>query len=164
MKYSFSQRTVFLGVSLLIANTVAAQQMGKMRVNSALAEIERLHHQDIAATVSSNVGALVDLWSDDGVLISQGDRPLVGKAAIQTSLAENFAKNPTMRVLKYEPEVKNLELVGDVAYEWGYFSVTQKGSATSNLVSFRGRFLRVLKLQPNGSWKFVRVMWNTEGP
>jgi ketosteroid isomerase-like protein len=144
-------------------STVAAQQVERMNTNSARAEIERLHQQDIAATVSSNVSGLVALWSDDGVLISQGDKPLVGKTAIQASLTENFAKNPTMKVLKYEPEVENLELVGDVAYEWGYFSVSQQGSATSKPVSFRGRFLRVLKLQENGSWKFVRVMWNTEG-
>jgi ketosteroid isomerase-like protein len=144
-------------------STVAAQQVERMNTNSARAEIERLHQQDIAATVSSNVSGLVALWSDDGVLISQGDKPLVGKTAIQASLTENFAKNPTMKVLKYEPEVENLELVGDVAYEWGYFSVSQQGSASSKPVSFRGRFLRVLKLQENGSWKFVRVMWNTEG-
>ncbi len=146
-----------------IPNAVAAQQMGKMNADSALAEIERLHQQDIVATVSSNVSGLSALWSDDGVLISQGDKPLVGKAAIQASLIANFAKNPTMKVLKYEPEVKSLELVGDVAYEWGYFNVTQQASDTSKPVSFRGRFLRVLKRQANGSWKFVRVMWNTDG-
>jgi ketosteroid isomerase-like protein len=143
---------------------MSAQQMAKMKTDSARGEIEKLHQQDVAATVSSSVSGLVALWSDDGVLISQGDSPLVGKAAIQASLTEKFAKNPTMKVLKYEPEVKNLELVGDIAYEWGCFSVTQQGSATSKSVSFRGRFLRVLKLQANGSWKFTRVMWNTEGP
>ena len=142
---------------------MAAQQAAKMKTDSALAEIEKLYQQDIAATVSSSVTGLVALWSDDGVLISQGDKPLVGKAAIQASLMENFGKNPTMKVLKYEPEIKNLELVGDVAYEWGYFSVTQQGSDTSKPVRFQGRFLRVLKLQANGSWQFVRIMWNTEG-
>jgi ketosteroid isomerase-like protein len=122
---------------------MSAQQMAKMKTDSARGEIEKLHQQDVAATVSSSVSGLVALWSDDGVLISQGDSPLVGKAAIQASLTEKFAKNPTMKVLKYEPEVKNLELVGDIAYEWGCFSVTQQGSATSKSVSFRGRFLRV---------------------
>ena len=163
MKTSFLQSAAFLGILSLVASTVAAQQMEKPKPDPALAEIEKLHQQDIAATVSSNISGLVALWSDDGVLLSQGDKPLVGKAAIQASLTENFAKNPTMKILKYEPEVKNLELVGDVAYEWGYFNVTQQSSATSKPVSFQGRFLRVLKLQANGSWKFVRIMWNTEG-
>ena len=109
-----------------------------------------------------NVGQLVALWSDDGVLISPGDKPLVGKAAIQASLTQNFAKNPTMKVLKYEPEVKDLQLAGDVAYEWGYFTATHQACATSKPFTFRARFLRVIRLQPNGSWKFVRVMWNTD--
>ena len=163
MKSSFLQSATFFGILSLVASTVAAEQMEKPKPDSALAAIEKLHQQDIAATVSSNISGLVALWSDDGVLLSQGDKPLVGKAAIQASLTENFAKNPTMKVLKYEPEVKNLELVGDVAYEWGYFKVTRQGSATSKPVSFQGRFMRVLKLQANGSWKFVRIMWNTEG-
>lgn len=75
-----------------------------------------------------DVGRLVALCGDDCVLLSQGDKPLVGKAAIQASLTENFAKSPTMKVLKYEPEVKDLQNVGDVAYEWGHFSVTQQES------------------------------------
>jgi len=28
--------------------------------------------------------------------------------------------------------------------------------------SFRGKSLRVLKREPDGSWKFARVMWNLE--
>jgi ketosteroid isomerase-like protein len=78
-------------------------------------------------------------------------------------LTQNFAKNPTMKVLKYEPEVNNLQIAGDVAYEWGCFNVTQQESADSKPVSFRARFLRVARLQSDRSWKFERVMWNTEG-
>jgi hypothetical protein len=90
-----------------------------MKTDSARGEIEKLHQQDVAATVSSSVSGLVALWSDDRVLISQGNSPLVGKAAIQASLTEKFAKNPTMKVLKYEPEVKNLELVGELRMSGG---------------------------------------------
>jgi ketosteroid isomerase-like protein len=162
VKSFFGQRAVFLGV-LFLSSTMAAQDMPEKKADSALAGIVKLHQQDIAATMSSSLSGLVSLWSDDGVLISQGEKPLVGKAAIQAYLIETFRKNPNMKVLKYEPEVKNLELVGDVAYEWGFFKVTQQGSDTSKPVNFQARFLRVLKLQSNGSWKFVRIMWNTEG-
>lgn len=132
-------------------------------MNSALSEIEKLHQQDIAATVASNVDQLVVLWGEDPVLIGQGEKPVTGKDAIRTSLIQYFAENPTIKVLKYEPEFRDIKIAGDVAYEWGYFSVTQQQSATSKPVSFRARFLRVMKLQADGSWKFVRVMWNTEG-
>ena len=97
------------------------------------------------------------------MLIGQGDEPLVGKAAIEASLKQNSAANPTMKVLKYVPEVTDLQVVGGAAYEWGFFEATHQLSADSKPRTFRARFLRVMRLQPDGSWKFVRVMWNTEG-
>ena len=149
---------VFLGLPLLMG-TVAAQT----RMNSIPAGIQKLHLQDIDATVSMDIGKLTDLWADDGVLLGQGDKPLAGKAAIQASLKKNFAANPTMKILKYVPEISDFQLAGDIAYEWGFFEATHKMSADSKPMRFRARFLRVMKLQSDGSWKFVRVMWNTEG-
>lgn len=122
-----------------------------------------MHQQDIDATLSMDVGKLTDLWADDGVLLGQGGKSLVGRSAIQASLEQNFAANPTMKVLKYVPEVTDLQVVGDAAYEWGFFEATHQLSADSKPASFRARFLRVMRLQPDGSWKFVRVMWNTDG-
>ena len=132
-------------------------------MSSIPAGILSLHQQDIDATVSMDVGKLTDLWADDGVLLGQGDKPLVGKSAIQASLRQNFAANPTMKVLKYVPEVTDLQVVGGAAYEWGFFEATHQLSADRKPASFRARFLRVMRLQTDGSWKFVRVMWNTEG-
>lgn len=132
-------------------------------MNSIPAGIRKLCQQDIVATVSMDVGKLTDLWADDGVLLGQGDKPLVGKPAIQASLKQNFAANPTMKVLKYVPEITDVQVVGDVAYEWGFFEATHQVSADSPPASFRARFLRVMKLQSDGTWRFVRVMWNTEG-
>ncbi|HXJ97100.1 MAG TPA: nuclear transport factor 2 family protein [Terriglobia bacterium] len=130
-------------------------------MNSIPAGIQKLHQQDIDATVSMDVGKLTDLWADDGVLLGQGAEALVGKPAIEASLKQNFAANPTMKVLKYVPQIADLKVVGDVAYEWGSFEATHQISADSSPVSFQARFLRVMKLQSDGSWKFVRVMWNT---
>lgn len=133
-------------------------------VKSTPFAIEKLHQQDIAATRSLDVRQLLALWTDDGVLIGQGDKALVGKAAIEASFTRNFAANPEMKVLQYVPEVNDLQVVRDVAYEWGHFSVIQQLSATSQPMSFRARFLRVMKPQPAGSWRLARVMWNVEGP
>jgi len=54
------------------------------------------------------------------VLLGQDDEPLVGKAAIEASLKQDLAANPTMKVLKYVPEITDLQLVGDAAYDWGF--------------------------------------------
>ena len=118
-------------------------------MSSNPAGIQKLHQQDIDATVSMDVGKLADLWADDGVLLGQGEKPLLGKSAIQASLKQNFAANPTMKVLKYVPEVTDLQVVGDAAYEWGFFEATLQLLANSKPTSFRARFLRVMRLQSN---------------
>jgi ketosteroid isomerase-like protein len=54
----------------------------------------------------------------------------------------------------YRPEIKDLQMAGDWAFEWGYFSY--KGSPKARVI--HGKVLRVIKRQPDGSWKFSRVM------
>ena len=158
-------RLALLGLALLAGPAVAAHQAkkGQTHMNSIPAGIQKLHQQDIDATVSMDLGKLTNLWAEDGVLLGQGDEPLVGKAAIEASLKQNFAKNPTMKVLKYVPEITDLQVVGDAAYEWGFFDATHQLSADSKPASFRTRFLRIMRRQPDGSWTFVRAMWNTGG-
>jgi hypothetical protein len=43
---SFVQRTVFLGI-LALSSVISAHQMAKMKTDSALGEIEKLHQQDV---------------------------------------------------------------------------------------------------------------------
>jgi len=98
-------RLALLGLPLLAGTAVAEYhpKSGQTHMSSIPAGIQKLHQQDIDATMSMDVGKLTDLWADDGVLLGQGDKPLVGKSAIQVSLKQNFAANPTMKVLKYVP-------------------------------------------------------------
>lgn len=162
MKLRFPVRGLFFALIPMVATIVIAQPVGKS-VDSAMSGIEKLRQQDIAATISSNVDQLVALWANDGVLIGQGAKPLVGKTAIRSALTENFAKNPAWKVLKYAPEINSLQIDGNIAYEWGSFTAIHQESLASQPIRFHARFLRVMKLQSDGSWKFVRVMWNTEG-
>jgi len=147
---------------LLIILSPVGSLVAQSRRPSMPVGIDKLHQQDIAATLSSNVDELTALWTDDGALIGAGAKPIAGKPAIRDFLSASFAKNPTMKVLKYEPEFEHLQVSGDVAYEWGYFNATQQGSPTSQPVTLRARFLRVLRRQPDASWKFSRVMWSPD--
>jgi ketosteroid isomerase-like protein len=142
------------------AVAVSQTSKGQTPMSMIPAGIQQLHQQDLDATLPGDIGKLTDLWADEGVLLGQGDPPLVGKSAIQASLQQSFA--PTTKILKYVPDIKDLQIAGDVAYEWGYFDATHQLSADNTPSSFRARFLRVMRLQSDGSWKFVRVIWNTE--
>jgi len=48
-----------------------------------LAAIEKLHQQDIAATLSRDAVALTDYWTEDAVRLGPGPPAEVGKQAIR---------------------------------------------------------------------------------
>ena len=123
------------------------------------AGIEKLHNDDITATTARDADALTALWDDDAVLLQPGMPPIVGKAAFRAFVKQALAKSPSAKVLKYVPDIRDIKVAGNVAYEWGYFDSTQRSSEHQADESLRAKLLRVMKRQPDGSWKFTRVMW-----
>src|SRR5215469_1187344 len=121
--------------------------------------IEKLHRDDITATIARDADALTALWDDAAVLLQPGTPPIVGKAAFRDFMKQVLAKSPSVKVVKYVPDIRDIQVAGDVAYEWGYFEAAQRSSEQQAPQSLRAKLLRVMKRQPDGSWKFTRVMW-----
>src|SRR6516225_11472660 len=123
------------------------------------AGIEKLHKDDITATIARDVDALTALWDDDAVLLQPGTPPIVGKAAFHDFMKQALAKSPSVKEVKYVPDIRDIQVAGDVAYEWGYFDAAQKSSDQQTPERVRAKLLRVMKRQADGSWRFARVMW-----
>src|SRR5882724_5913743 len=64
-----------------------------------MAGIERLHSQDVAATLSGDPAALTELWTDDGVRFQQGEETDIGKQAIRAGNERHKAAHPGAWVL-----------------------------------------------------------------
>lgn len=133
---------------------------GSAANEQAMAGIEKLHQQDIAATLSRDPRALADLWTDDGVLLEPGGQAKIGKQFISSEVEKAIAQQPRMKILSYVPEIKEIKITDGWAYEWGYFSSRYKESPEAEEKSFRGKMVRILRKQSDGNWKFARVMWN----
>lgn len=118
-----------------------------------------MHKDDISARIARDADALTALWDDDAVLLQPGAPPIIGKAAFHHSMTQALAKSPSVGVVKYVPDIRDIHVAGDVAYEWGYFDAAQKSSDQQAPQSLRAKLLRVVKRQADGSWKFARVMW-----
>jgi uncharacterized protein (TIGR02246 family) len=122
------------------------------------AAIERLHQQDIAATLADDADQLAKLWDEDAVRLQSGSPPEVGKAAIYESDKHWQSNRKGGHTLSYKPEIKNLRIANDWAFEWGTFEVRYRVWQGGKEKTVRGTMLRVLKKQSDGSWKFARVM------
>ena len=110
--------------------------------------IEKLHKDDITATIARDVDALTALWDDDAVLLQPGTPPIVGKASFHDFMKQALAKSPSVKVVKYEPDIHDIRVAGNVAYEWGYFDAAQKSSEQQAPESLRAKLLRGMRRQP----------------
>ena len=155
-------RVLFLLVSLVawatrVDTPVFAQIQTTDKKAQDMAGIEKLHTQDIAATLSRDPVALTDLWTDDAVRLIQGRPTEVGKKAIRES-NERWSALPGVKVLSYVPETKDLAILDGWAVEWGYISGSYVESPGGEVKQIRGTRLMVLKMMPDGSWKCFRGM------
>ncbi len=121
------------------------------------AGIEKFHKQEIAATLSRDLVALTDLWTDDAVRLTQGRPPEIGKKAIRES-NERWSTRPGVKVLSYVPETKDLTILDGWAVEWGYITGSYVETPGGEVKQIRGTRLMVLKKMPDGSWKCFRGM------
>jgi hypothetical protein len=123
------------------------------------AAIARLDQEDIEVTLSQDPKGLADVWDENGVRIAPGNPPTVGKAAIAAENEKGRAEHPEFKVLKYAPDVKNLQIaIADGwAIEVGSMEATYRLSAKDNPVSVSDKGMRLLKRQSDGSWKFDLV-------
>jgi uncharacterized protein (TIGR02246 family) len=125
-----------------------------------LAAIEQLHKADIAATLKQDPGAEAILWSDDAVNLQFPGPAVVGTKAMQEAYEKFRSERPDFKVLKYEPNIKDIQVAGEWAIEWGYADATYQIGAKESPITMRVKILRVLKRQSDGSWKFARIASN----
>jgi len=143
---------VGLAAALIAALAVGAHENDAMQ--EAKRQIELLHDQDVKATLSDSADELARLWDNDAVRIQPSSPVEVGKATIFANDKRWEAKADRPKTLCYKPEIKDVQIAGDWAFEWGYISYRD----SSNAKPMRGKMLRVMKRQPDGSWKFARVI------
>src|SRR5215469_8639908 len=108
------------------------------------AGIEKLHEDDLTATIARDADALTALLDDDVVLLQPGAPAIVGKAAFHDFIKKVIDKSSSVKVVKYVPDIRDIQVAGNVAYEWGYFDAVQKSSEQQAPARLRAKLLRVM--------------------
>jgi ketosteroid isomerase-like protein len=137
----------------------SASGMLQRRTHAAdLAAIEKAHQEDIEATLTQDPKRLMDEWAEDGVRLTPGGPPAVGKLAIAADNEKFHALYPGLKVLSYTSKYKNLQVEDGLACEWFEKKAEYKLSPESAPVSWQANGLLVLKRQSDGSWKGEMVV------
>jgi len=112
-----------------------------------LFDLEARFAKDVAARGGA---AFADWFAEDGVELSNGQAPVVGKVAILKD-ANWSAKDYQ---LSWTPTDAVMGPSGDMGYTWGHYEGRSK-DANGNPVTTSGRYMTVWRRQPDGAWKVV---------
>jgi len=128
--------------------------------DEALAEIEKLHRTDMAAAKVNDIETLRTLWTDDCVLLQPDQEPIKGREAMWAYMQEALEEQKQYEITEYVHDFEEIEVLGDWAYEWGTFRGAYRPVSGGEEIRERARLFRILKRQPDGSWKCARAIWH----
>lgn len=124
--------------------------------------ITQLHQRDMQASKTWDVETLVSLWTDDIVALPEGGKPIIGKEANRASLLKLREQSQGLEITDYKLTFNEVKILGDWAFEWGKFEGVVKPAAGGEPESSSGKVMRILRRQPDGSWKVARTMYNSD--
>lgn len=113
------------------------------------AAIDRLRDDWIAASEKDDAMTVAGFYTDDAVHSSPDDPEVQGREAIQALWTRLFPAASGLKIRSLRQEVS-----GDLAYDYGEYTqriTPPKGKP----MDVTGRYLVVLKRQPDGAWKLV---------
>jgi uncharacterized protein (TIGR02246 family) len=131
------------------AADTAADEMAVRTINPAW----------FAAYAAGDADPIVALYHDDAVVIPPGAPAASGQAAIREFVVADIAGASAAGRTTTAGSSSDVGVSGDLAWESGTFTVTDKSGAVVD----SGRFLTVFQRR-EGGWKIVRDIWNSEAP
>ena len=125
-----------------------------------LRRIDELHRIDAEASRAGDYRTLRTLMSDDAVVLPPGGRMIRGADALDRSFARMTGAPPATEVLDYGFEWHEVEVCGRYAFEWGYIVGRERELATEVTSESRHHVMRILRREPDGTWRVHRTIWN----
>jgi uncharacterized protein (TIGR02246 family) len=167
----FAWRLPLAAVALILTSAVLGAQKHPVhrRPQSAVPKqqdregIETLQKREITASMGFDVDALLDLWTDDGVLLPPHHQPIVGRTALKHFVEGERQQYANHDMLAYNEQWDEVMFVGEYAYQWGTVSYRLK-PPTGREIEGAVRALRILKREEDGAWRVARAMWNEAPP
>jgi uncharacterized protein (TIGR02246 family) len=123
-----------------------------------LAAIRATDSAFAAAVNTGDLDAVVAVYADAAALLPPNLPPQKGRDAIR-SFWGGFLKAYTV---KFEIGSDTIEGRGDLAYNLGHYRFTAVPKAPADPgVADEGKFVEILKKQPDGGWKYVVDMYSS---
>jgi ketosteroid isomerase-like protein len=125
------------------------------------AAIQELDDREIKANLALDVRALELLWDPEVVTMPPGHAAVNGLEANRAYLEQEAKEMENFQILGYEQVWQEVRIMGDYAYEYGTVQTRVAPMNPGPEVDNTYNMMRILKKQPDGSWRIYRAIWNS---
>jgi uncharacterized protein (TIGR02246 family) len=108
---------------------------------------------------AGDANSIAALYANDAVMNAPGAPAARGQSAIREYLIKDVAGSTAAGVTLNGNPNTEIGISGDLAWEWGTFTVTDTSGATVD----RGKYVSVFERR-DGKWLVIRDIWNSDGP
>ena len=120
--------------------------------------IRRQVERAVAALNTGDVETLVNLRTDDAVVLKPGGPPEKGKDEIRTNLKALFSSWG----VNESRTIEEIRSAGEWAFVWGFYEVVLTPIGEGEPVQEKGKYIDILRLESDGEWRFARTIWNVD--
>lgn len=145
---------VLAACALFAACTAAAPVADTAADSTAIAAVNDAWGK---AYNAGDAAGLVALYTDDGAVNPPGVPQVRGHAAIQEFFANDTAGAKAAGITMNLNPQKDSDISGDLAWESGTFTATDKTGATVDA----GKYITVFQ-RKDGTWRIIRDTWNSD--
>ena len=129
-------------------------------MNSLEQKIHALAEALRVAVNAADVAGILACWAPGGVLLPPHHPAVQGHAAI----AEYFRRIFADRRLTFTFNESTITIIGEAAIERLTYSSLVTHRTSGQTAEDVGKGLHVYARQPNGEWKLVQDIWNSDWP
>lgn len=160
-----STRSIMLAaLALALASTACqppAQEAGPLSEEDVAAIRNMMEQEWTRSVLAGDVDAWAGLWVEDGVLMEPNAPAIVGREAIRGYLADFLA---AFSITDFSVVVDDVDGRGDLAYVRGTDTVTYTAPGMPEAIGFDGKYLIILRRQPDGAWLAAVEIYNANLP
>jgi len=124
------------------------------------AEIEAVEAKQVDAVLKGDSTAAGGGYTDDAIVMVPNEKMAIGHDAIVKTFAAMLKEG---KFTSFTPHIQDVIVAGDYAIETATYDMTIQPK-TGKPVHDVGKYLTIWKKQPDGSYKAIRDMFNSDLP
>ena len=147
-----------LVILLVLAISGCAPQMD---VEAEEAAIREATVEYVNAWLAKDIERVLSLFTDDASMLPS-DAPIATSKDAIRAVVSQIVENPGYALSAQATQVE-VSPTGELGYNLGTYELTLN-DPEGNPVTERGKWVAVWKKQPDGAWKAVAKIWNSDLP